>query len=127
MKKRLFSGTSLFAYELHSALSKRDDTPLQAYTMFTESAEIAFNFALKRARQDNSIAIIIEIKDIKEFEIKKAGHDHYIVKGAFNKENSKIYMRNKLNELVFLIFRIETTLQKIYNDNQGILSLLGLN
>ena len=123
MKKRLFSGTSLWNYERVVNLNK---------SFFTDDITIALGFAIKRARQDNSIGIIIEIINIKDFEVEKETRYTYRVSGKLLKENHKIYMRNDLNKLSKLFLKYYPMFKKfnfkeIYEDRPDILSLLGFN
>ena len=54
----LFSGTSLGEYEKLILKSKKSKINLP---FFTEDFSIAFGFAIKRAKQDKSYAVIIDL------------------------------------------------------------------
>ncbi|MEK6932991.1 MAG: hypothetical protein AABW56_04330 [Nanoarchaeota archaeon] len=123
MKKRLFSGTSLSNYE--SLLERKDSET--CLTEFTEDISIALGFALKRARQDHSICVIIEIIKLNEFKIVRSVSGHYNVIGLLNKNNHKVYLREKLNKSGKLIFKVDKTLKEIYKGQPEILSLFGLD
>ena len=67
--------------------------------MFTENVCIALTYAARRAMEDKSIGIIIEITKVEDFNIKNEGSIYY-VKGILKKGNHKIYMKEELEKLL---------------------------
>jgi len=110
MRKRFFSGTSLKTYETQQKLLEMNKDKYKGrekekqITMFTNNLDTAVTFAFKRARQDNSIGIIMEITKPDEFYIEK-GSAGYIVKGILNKTNHKIYIKEDLAKLYSKVLR----------------------